>query len=354
MKRVLIINPYLDTIGGGEEHILSMGKVLEDFEYEIFLAWSDPSIEKTINDRLNISIKKINFITNFSKLSSIARLNLTSQFDYVIYATDGSYFFSGGKHNYIFSMYPKKDLYKNTFLNNLKLRNFEFIANSEFTAKYLKFWVKRPTHVITPYLSDDFFKPINRNKTKTIVSIGRFFGHLHSKRQDVLIEVFNKFQKLKPDWKLILIGGLRTEDKDFFNKIKKLASKNSNVKLLPNAASQVMIRKLNEASVYWHAAGYGLDEENDPDAVEHFGISPLQGLSRGCIVFAYNAGGQKDIIESGVNGFLYESVEELVKKTIEIVNNENEMQKIQKQGLKTAKKFNYSSFKNDCKMVFNL
>ena len=63
---------------------------------------------------------------------------------------------------------------------------------------------------------------------------------------------------------------------------------------------------------------------------------------------------QKDIIESGVNGFLYESVEELVKKTIEIVNNENEMQKIQKQGLKTAKKFNYSSFKNDCKMVFNL
>ena len=353
-QRALIIDPYLDTLGGGEEHMMSMARVFEDKGFEITLAWDDPKIKINLSERFNLNLSKLEFKVGFSLLSVIERYRFTQQFDYLLYATDGSYFFSGAKNNYVFSMYPKKSLYKMSGLNILKLRNFQFIANSQFTEKHIKDWVGRPVHVITPYLQKDFFKPINKHKNKTIVSIGRFFEHLHSKRQDILIDAFEQFQKKESGWKLTLIGGLKDEDRDYFDKVIEKSKNNRNIEVIPNAPYKTMLSILDEATFYWHAAGYGINEQLHPDAVEHFGITPLEGLSRGCVVVAYDAGGQRDIIKNGVNGYLYTTIEELVDTTQKVAGDKLLYNKIQLKGVQTAEQFDYEHFKKYCEQIFNL
>ena len=127
------------------------------------------------------------------------------------YVTDGSYFFSGAKKNFVYAMIPDKKLYSQNLINRLKLLNYQFITHSLFTQKWLKkFGIE--SKVIMPYLDD---KLINSDikfskKEKIILSVGRFFSHLHSKRQDLIIQAFKKLKvkfKKFSDYKLILAGG---------------------------------------------------------------------------------------------------------------------------------------------------
>lgn len=354
MKKILVIDPYINTLGGGEEHILSIAKVMEDHGYQITLACENPLILQAIEGRFKLGIKNINVLKKFNTLSALGRYSLTRSFDMVLYATDGSYFASGASSNYIFSMYPKEELYKPSVINSLKLHNYEYIANSNFTKKYIEKWVNKPVHVITPYLNSDFYKPINKNKQNIIISVGRFFGHLHSKRQDVLIDAFAELQKKMQGWKLVLIGGLKDEDREFYDYVVRKAEMIKNVMIIPNAPYSQMMDYFNKATLYWHAAGFGLDEENNLDAVEHFGITPLEGMARGCIVFAYNAGGQRDIIKSHRNGYLYDSIDELVAITQEIMTDKDLIKKIQYESVSTAKRFQYADFKKNCEEVLRI
>jgi glycosyltransferase involved in cell wall biosynthesis len=90
-------------------------------------------------------------------------------------------------------------------------------------------------------------------------------------------------------------------------------------------------------------AGYGIDETKHPDQVEHLGITPLEAMSAGCITFCYNAGGSKELIEEGLNGYLFKSEEELFDKSIAIVGDETKQQTIRKQ----AKTFVTTHFKEE-------
>ncbi len=74
-------------------------------------------------------------------------------------------------------------------------------------------------------------------KDKIILSVGRFFKHLHSKKHDIII---NSYKKLKTqnysfkDHKLILAGGLKKEDQEYFNSLRKLARNDSSIIFKPN------------------------------------------------------------------------------------------------------------------------
>ncbi len=37
------------------------------------------------------------------------------------------------------------------------------------------------------------------------------------------------------------------------------------------------------ASIFWHAAGLGEDAEDDPNRMEHFGISIVEAMSAGAV-----------------------------------------------------------------------
>lgn len=349
--RVALYDPYLYTLGGGEKYILSILKVFAEQRYEINIFW-DKNLTKEIRNRFSFSfIDKIQWLPNIFKGSSpLQTLKTLRTFDYFFYVTDGSYFFSGAKKNFVYAMIPDKKLYSLNLINRLKLNNYQFITHSIFTQKWLKkFSIK--SMVIMPYLDN---KLIMQNissykKEKIILSVGRFFSHLHSKRQDLMIQAFkdlkNKSKKFD-EYKLILAGGLKNEDQKYFDDLKKLAGNDSSIIFKPNIKLYELYKLYELSNYFWHFTGYGVDEEKNPELVEHFGITPLEAMASGCLTFCYFAGGPKELITNGKNGFLFSHTDELIDKMVKVDSDESLKKEVKSYAINYVKQqFSYEVFR---------
>ncbi len=358
MKKRLaaLYDPYLDVLGGGEKHILSILKVLEDENYDINIFW-DSNLQDDFKVQLDLSFKYlITFRPNIfkQKTSLIKKFFVLKQFDYFFYLTDGSYFFSAARNNFVFCFVPKKDLYNMSLINKLKTNNWKFLVNSNFTKKWLTKWGVEAS-VLYLYLDDNFLKIdlAQLNKEKIILSVGRFFTHLHAKKHDLIIKLFKKIKNKHPemkDFKLILAGGLKKEDQDYFNRLKKLIDKDPSITLEANLPYNQLLNLYKKSLVYWHFAGFGIDEDKNPELVEHLGITPLEAMASGCLTFVYNAGGPKELIKDGENGFIFQNETELFKKTLNILKNQALQNEIQKNAKKyVAENFSYKVFSQKVK-----
>lgn len=291
--------------------------------------------------------------------STLQTLKTLQTFDYFFYVTDGSYFFSGAKKNFVYAMIPDKKLYSRSLINKLKLINYKFITHSVFTQKWLnKFGIE--SKVIMPYLSDELIcQKINYSKKeKIILSVGRFFSHLHSKRQDLMIEAFKDLKRKSKEfqnYKLILAGGLMNEDGEYFESLKKLAGNDSSIIFKPNISLDELGKLYKLATYFWHFAGLGVDEEKNPELVEHFGITPLEAMASGCLTFCYSAGGPKELINEGKNGFLFSDENELIDKLIKVDLNKSLKEKIINNGKQFVKEnFSYEVFRSKIIELFKI
>ena len=354
-KKVALYDPFFDVLGGGERHILSILQVLEYLGYEINIFW-DEDLTSQIEKNLKLSFTKLHFHKNiFRSKNSISRLKELGKFDILFYVTDGSYFVSSAKKTFIFCMVPNKKLYNMNFFNKIKLINASFIANSDFTKKWLSKW-GIDSKTILPYISDDFLKiDTNFTKKNQILSVGRFFPHLHSKRQDVAIDSFIKLQKLNPafaNYTLHLAGSVTKEDEGYLEALKKQANNNPAIIFHPNIEFSNLIKLYQTSAYYWHFAGFDVDENEQPEKTEHLGITPLEAMAAGCITMAYNAGGPKEIIEDGANGFLFNSEQELFEKMDSLIKSTDKISKIKLTARKFIEdNFSYSVFTNRVKQV---
>lgn len=352
--KVGVYDPFLDTLGGGEKYILSILDVFAEQKAEITIFWYK-DLTKEINNRFSLHyINRMEWLPNIflSENSSIKTFQTLKRFDYFFYVTDGSYFFSSARKNFIYAMIPDKKLYSLNLINRLKLINYQFITHSLFTQKWLKkFGIE--SKVITPYLDDQL---INQNidfskKEKIILSVGRFFSHLHSKKQDEIIRTFKLLKLSNPqfkDYKLILAGGLKKEDQLYFNGLKELASNDSSIIFKPNVKLYELYKLYKLATYFWHFTGLGVDEEKYPEQVEHFGIAPLEAIASGCLTFCHASGGPKQIIVEGENGFLFSTVDELILKMLAVSQNELLRRKVFEKGrLLVKKRFSYEVFKSN-------
>lgn len=351
-KRVGLYNPYLDTLGGGEKHTLSILEVFAEQGYEINIFW-DKDLKQEIKNRFNLQcIDTLKFLPNIFKncSSPLQTLRTLQTYDYFFYVTDGSYFFSGAKNNFVYAMIPDKKLYSRSLINKLKLTNYQFITHSIFTQKWLsKFGIK--SQVLMPYIDENLISQnikINK-KEKIILSVGRFFPHLHSKKQDLMIKAFKDLKaksKKFVDYKLILAGGLKNEDKKYFNQLKSVAKNDSSIIFKPNVSLYELYRLYRLSTYYWHFTGYGVDEEKNPEMVEHLGISPLEAMASGCLTFCYSAGGPRELINDNENGFLFTSSDELIDKTIKVNSDKTLKEKVILNGIKFVKEnFTYEVFR---------
>lgn len=307
--RALLISPYLDILGGGEKHILSILEIFDSLGYQCNIVWHGSHIMKDFNKKLGVFFTNTDIVTQ--PLPS-------SAYQYCIYVTDGSYFFSKAVHKYVFFMYPKKALLPLSFANRLKTRGWHFFANGAFTSKKIAAIMKKDIAVIHPYIDDRYY--MKGQKEKIILSVGRFFPHLHSKRQDILIKAFTALQKKHRrflNYRLILAGGLKNaqEDQKYFEMLQELKGSNDAIFFKTNISQKELLSLYAQAEIYWHATGYGLDEDENVEGVEHMGITPLEAMAAGCVVMCHNSGGPRRTIQSGINGFLYDTIEQLVGQT---------------------------------------
>lgn len=348
MKKVAIYDPYLDTLGGGEKHILSIAEVLAAKGYEINIFWDNDMRSELMNRFPLAHIKDYRFRPNiFKKSDTLLTLKTLSDFEFFFYVTDGSYFASSAKKNFVFAMVPEKKLYSMNLVNRLKLWNYKFISNSPYTSRWLTRWGISPI-TIMPYLSNDILKTKTVKKDKIILSVARFFPHLHSKNHALLIEVFQKLKTAVASFKeyrLILAGGLKEEDRDYFSGLKEKAGNDKSILLKPNVSNDELIKLYRESKYFWHFTGFGVDEGKHPEMVEHFGIAPLEAMATGCITFCHNSGGPKFFIEDGKTGHFFSTQEELIAKMSKSENSEIAGMGLANKAMEFAKKrYNYEKF----------
>ncbi len=347
IKKVALFDPYLNTLGGGEKYILSILKVLNDEGYEITIFW-DKNLSVEIKNRLSLNFNQLKFLPNIFKNKSFS-LSTLKTFDLFFYITNGSYFFSGAKKNFIYAMVPQKSLYNMNFINRLKTWNYSFISHSKFTQAHLQKWNIK-SEVIYPYIdTPQIIKSFGSAQDKVILTVGRFFKHLHTKRQDLAIKFFNNLQQTPKfkDYKLILVGGLKKEDQKYYNELIKLAGNNPSIIFKPNTSHSELYKLYEISTFFWHFTGFGINEEKSPELVEHLGITPLEAMSHRIIPFCYAAGGPKELINDGKNGFLFNNEKELTEKMLKIVNDKTLQNKIRTNGIQFIKdNFSYKIFRN--------
>lgn len=343
--KIALYSPYLPKhTGGGEKYLFDCAKILQEEGCEVFIALSSAQVFteleiKEIREKyekfLNYSLADINFIATpiFTKANFLAKLFWTAKFDLLYYQTDGSLFFSLAKKNILHIQVPLR-VNKSSFLEKLKLTNWQIKnTNSEFTKKYIEeFWKTRIDFVHQPYVDSQEF--LDRGdwqvyKEKIILSVGRFFCQLHSKRQDILVNFFKDLLVLDPKalsgWKLVLVG--KKENEEFAKKVASLA-KNLNVEIVHDLSRSDLLRLYEKASIYWHASGFEINEDNEPEKVEHFGISTLEAMAAKALPVVINKGGQKEILGEELSYCLWNNKNECLAKTLELIKNKTERKKL--------------------------
>jgi len=324
MKKAAILTPYLDVLGGAEIYLLNLAEVLTEFGYQVDLFWEDPKIKELILNRFGKRFEFLKIQTNWKKLNPLQRTLKTAEYDLFFYDTDGSYFFSLARRSYASIHVPDKALLpKNNWRFKLKFASWRLLFNSRFTKQ---FYQALPKAKVAPILYPMASLPQTEGnaKQKLILSVGRFFSQLHSKRQDILIKAFIKGMqksKLLEEYRLVLVGSYKEEDQKYLAYLKKLILGYSNIEILTNISSATLNSYYQQAKFYWHAAGYQIDEKKEPERVEHFGTTIVEAMLNSGIPLAYKAGGPKEIITSGYSGYLYETIPELIAQTLELIRN---------------------------------
>jgi glycosyltransferase involved in cell wall biosynthesis len=185
-------------------------------------------------------------------------------------------------------------------------------------------------------------------KDKIILSVGRFAldSEGHTKKQKEMLGVYSSMNGERTlAWKYFCVGGLGAtpEHKAYFEKLSALAAP-SGAQLVANIGRGELKGLYERASIFWHAAGYGEDQNTRPIFVEHFGISTVEAMAAGCVPVVINKGGQPEIVEHGVNGFVWETLDELCNYTTRLINDDALRSKMSDAARKRAQVFSSESF----------
>ena len=291
--------------------------------------------------------------------SLLKKYDQTKKYDFIFFLNDGSIPFLFSKNNILHVQVPfaSKINIKQKLLNTVKSKFInKIVCNSAFTASFIPENLKSKVQIIYPPVDIESMQS-DQVKQNIILSVGRFDNILNSKKQDILIETFIKFVKQNPntDWKLILMGGSRQQETDnhYLIYLKNLA-KNLPIEFIVNPDFTKLKHIYSISKIYWHAAGYNVDQKIHPEQCEHFGITPVEAMASGIIPILTNKGGLPEIITDGLDGYLWDEPTELLAKTQIVINTPVEFQKMQQKAIESSKRFSKEIFKNKIIDLLNL
>ncbi|MBI3103906.1 glycosyltransferase family 4 protein [Candidatus Daviesbacteria bacterium] len=347
--KIAIYSPYLDTLGGGERYIAAIAEILSkkhsvDLFFDNHLqSFGIDILKKQLSERFNLDLSKVNAIkAPIGTTSSIfQRLLFLRRYDLLIYLTDGSLFLSTAKKNILHIQSPLPG--PKSFWGRIKLKSWDVIIyNSQFTkTNSYKNW-PISSSIVYPPVDVKKIKPLK--KKNYILSVGRFFGYLKDKKQEVLIEVFKDLYDTNEikNWSLHLAGAASKGDKPYLNELQSLA-KGFPIYFYPNLEFEELVKLYGQSSIYWHASGY---KEDDPTRMEHFGISTVEAMAGGCVPVVIKKGGQVEIVRDGKCGFLWDSVDQLKDFTVKLIIDERLRGKMANVAILEAARFSKDKFRD--------
>lgn len=335
-----VYNPNWLTFGGGEKYVLLLAETLSKLPNVVVTLLSDKNtISKSslvefshsdlsrIDYKVIAGIKELKNITsdanificlsNFKRIRSSARIHV--QLLQIPYGKiNPSSCFNKILHGEFKE--TAKDLYRLQFLSFCRRKADIVIVNSKFVSDTLKRCHGVNSQILYPPIQDYYTEGVT--KKNIILSVGRFFSGLYNeKRYDILTEAFRRAYHSDLKNLEYHIVGSATKDIKVQHFINSLIEQNKGYPIFfhINESYNTLQRLYNEATVFWHGAGYGVDENSHPENVEHFGMTTVEAMSAKCIPIVIDQGGQREIISHGINGYLWKSVDELISITTDVI-----------------------------------
>lgn len=145
-------------------------------------------------------------------------------------------------------------------------------------------------------------------KTNDVICIQR----LHPEKGSPLtIAVFANLKKLIPDFKAIVVGD--GEDIDMVQSLIKMFGLTKNITTIPTVINGELIKLIQKSKVFLSTS-----------LTESFGLAIAESMYIGTPVVAPNIEGPKELLENGLNGFVFDSGDTLTPAKIiaGILNNE--------------------------------
>ena len=199
-----------------------------------------------------------------------------------------------------------------------RMRGYQAIAaNSMFTAHWIKQVWKKEAEVVYPPVTLQVPEVGKRN---VIVSIGRFIDSHNNKNHMQQLNAFAKLLgKVSSSWQLILVGFCTMIPKEiaYLEELRR-AAKDMPVTFVVNAERSAVLRHLAEARLFWHTAGLSDNGIPAPSKMEHFGIATVEAMLAGCVPLAPAHGGQVEIVEHGLSGYLCRNTEDLIEYSVRL------------------------------------
>lgn len=353
--KIDIYDPYLDTLSGGEKYMLSAAICLAD-ENEVFIFWDhELEIRKKAQEKLGVNLDKVKFSKNIflRNVSFIKRFFSTLKYDAIFYLSDGSIPLVYPKL-FLHFQFPVEWVKTNSWKMKFKISRIrKVICNSYFTKRYIDKKLNIKSIVVYPPVEIKMAKKVK--KENIILNVGRFslINESNFKKQDVMIDVFRKLIRANlKDWKFVLVISILEKDLEQFEELKRKA-KGLPIEFIVNAKDSLLWELYAKSKIYWHATGFGEDLNIHPEKAEHFGISTVEAMGAGVVPVVINAGGQREIVDDGKNGFLWNKTEELLEKTELLIKEGDLLKKMSLEAIEKAKVFNQEKYRQKIKEIFN-
>ncbi len=236
-----------------------------------------------------------------------------------------------------------------------------YITNSDYGLAYLKKWwdaipaVKcrrlYPVAAKSTCLKGEAAQSMIEMKEKIILAYSRFDP---KKSMDFIISQFIALEPQLAGWKLVVAGGLdgTASAAQYFEKLLKLAQGHSvelKCNLSPNEAK--LIRQ--KASLFWHAMGYDVDESLYPADIEHFGITTVEAMNDGAVPLVIDKGGQREIVDHGINGYRWRTPIELADYTIRLSKDAEKRKSLAMKAINDSLRYSESEFQFELGVIIN-
>jgi L-malate glycosyltransferase len=182
---------------------------------------------------------------------------------------------------------------------------------------------------------------VNEAKEPLVLSVGRFATTGHTKKQRETVAAFRELLPSLPgSWQYACVGGLNDSPQDiaYFEEVRAMAQPGA-IEVRSNIGRDHLQSLYSRAAIFWHAAGFGDDHSAQPELAEHFGLTTVEAMAAGCVPVVINKGGQPEIVEHGVSGFVWDTLEELKQHTARLAHDPALLRRMSLAARERAKKF---------------
>lgn len=384
--KVGIYNRHWRTMGGGEKYAAGIAEALAP-EHDVELLTYYPLSTESLESNLDVDLKGVDIRVVPDISDDRCAESITGAYDLFINSSYMTAMPSFAKRSVLVVFFPASltndlstiqrsgiRLLKPVFsrikkagpltslpsrLSNMPrsmdfLRSYsKIISISEYSRTWIaKYWGLDSDLLYPPVMdSRQPIPPDPRNRKKRILSVGRFFTGGHSKKQLEMVEAFKKLAgKGSAGWELHLAGGTHTEHGAYVSRIKQEAHGYPIVFHLDTSRKELE-ELYKTCRLFWHAAGFGEDEEAHPEAQEHFGITTVEAMAHGLVPLVFDGGGQREIVRDGVDGYLWKTLDELAAKTSAVAENRRLWEEMAAKAVKRSDDFSKDVFRERLQTV---